>query len=58
VRMEGVRHGFATELPRPLDDRLDDRAVPDVQTVEIPDGNHRVAERTLQLFASANVVQC
>jgi len=58
VRIESVRHGLTTEMPRTLDDGLDDRTMPDVQTVEIPDGDHRMVERTLQLFASANIVQC
>jgi len=58
VRIEGVRHRLAAELPCALDDRFDDRSMADVQTIEIPDGDHRVIERAFQLLASANVVQC
>ena len=58
MRIEGVGHRLATELPRTLDDGFDDRSMADVQAIEIPDGHHRVVERALQLLASANVVQC
>jgi hypothetical protein len=58
VGLEGEDRGFTTHRAGPPDHGPHDRTVPDVETIEVPDGQDAVLERLLQRAAPSNHPQC
>jgi hypothetical protein len=58
MRLEGVDDRLAGQIARATHHRLEDRAVAEVDAVEVPDRNDRTPQRAVERIDSRDGSQC